>query len=333
MNKNTLGIGILVIVLVVAAVLAVQDQFDLASGDPDSSEVPMNSDQATTEIFETDGVKHSIPLDEVQSGGPSKDGIPSIDDPQFESVSDADTYLRDEGLGIGYVDGDEQRFYPFQILVWHEIVNDTVAGTPIVVTYCPLCGTGIAFERTIDGEAVEFGVSGQLYNSDLLMYDRKTDTLWSQILGKGVVGELTGTRLPDVLFSNLTWADWKTKYPDSEVLSRETGHTRNYTATPYEGYEDNEGLYFPVSNVDDRLPNKEWVVGVALGNNAKAWRLSDVEAAGEITDVVGETPVRVVKEPDNGIKVFNAETDERITSVNSFWFGWVAFYPETELYE
>lgn len=144
---------------------------------------------------EREGTKHSIPLGEIKSGGPPKDGIPSIDKPNFISIKEAEGFLKESDPGIAINIEGEKRFYPFKILVWHEIVNDMIKGKRVLVTYCPLCLTGIVFDPVVKGERVEFGVSGKLWNSNLLMYDRKTDSLWSQVLGEAVVGEMVGTKL------------------------------------------------------------------------------------------------------------------------------------------
>ncbi len=253
----------------------------------------------------TNNIKHSIDLDEIVSGGPPKDGIPSINNPKFESVTAADTYLNDELLGVGIVNGGVERFYPFQILVWHELVNDTINDTPILVSYCPLCGTAIVYDRRVDGETLEFGVSGKLYRSDLLMFDRATDSYWAQVTGEAVVGPHTGSVLDLYpIFENARWGDWKTQHPNGEVLSRDTGSNRDYTRTPYEGYEDSPHVWFPVGNEDDRLPPKTWVSGVTIGDNAKAYPIEKITEQKLVNDILGDTELLVVKDPKNGIKMF-----------------------------
>ena len=184
----------------------------------------------------TDGIRHSIPLDEIVGGGPSKDGIPPIDAPKFISPQEAGEWLSDEEPGLAFSRGNTHRFYPYQILVWHEIVNDTVEGQRALITYCPLCLTGIVFDPVVQGERVEFGTSGKLWNSNLVMYDRKTDTYWSQSGGKTIVGELTGMQLMPVSLETVTWRDWKVAHPDSEVLSQDTGFQRSYGSDPYANY-------------------------------------------------------------------------------------------------
>ena len=185
------------------------DPSPLISDDASASSVSEKSssgfvDAKNIKIMETNGVKHLIPLDKIRGGGPPKDGIPSIDDPVFAGVQDSQ-FMSDSDTVIGLYINGEARAYPLFILVWHEIVNDTVGGVPVAVTYCPLCYTNQVFERVIDGQEVEFGTSGKLYNSNLLMYDRLTDSYWSQALGLAVKGDLTGHELDLVPFDVITW--------------------------------------------------------------------------------------------------------------------------------
>ena len=167
------------------------------------------------------GVKFIVDPNKVISGGPPKDGIPSIDNPKYVSVADADKWIEDNELVLAITYKGIKRVYPLQIMVWHEIVNDNISGDPILITYCPLCGSGIAYERTLDGEEVEFGTSGKLYNSNLVMYDRKTETYWTQIDGLAIIGELTGQKLIPISIDTVVWRDWKQEHPDSEVLSQD----------------------------------------------------------------------------------------------------------------
>lgn len=255
-----------------------------------------------------DGTRHLIPLDAIRSGGPPKDGIPSIDAPRFVgSESWNELGFSGDNLVIGVEVNGIRRAYPFQVLVWHEIVNDVIDGKPLLITYCPLCGTGIAFEREIEGEPVQFGVSGQLYNSDLLMYDRKTDSFWSQITGTAVVGPLAGTVLPFYPSEIMTWDDWRQTYPDSAVLSPDTGFSRDYSVDPYSGYYADGNLWFPVSGLDARLPVKERVTGIEVEGAAfGAYPDEAVVEHGPVNDQVGDTPVLVVADPTTGntIRVF-----------------------------
>lgn len=298
---------------------------------PPRATEPMVSDR---EIFVTEGVKHSIPLEEILSGGPPKDGIPSIDKPKFVSVKEASGYLAEGKLGLAINYKGVKRFYPYQILVWHEIVNDVIAGDPILATYCPLCGTGIAFSRKINGEAVEFGVSGLLHNNNLLMYDRKTDSLWSQVLGEAVVGELTGRKLAIVQSTNILWRDWKAQNPDGEVLSRDTGHIRDYNRDPYGGYYEDEFIFFPVAVQDTRLHPKELVTGIVVNGIAKAYPSDQISEKKIINDVVGGVSIKVeFNDSTKEIKIINLSSGKEIEKIEAFWFSWVNAYPETLLYQ
>ena len=288
----------------------------------------------TTEKIKTlpDGTKYIIHPDKLLSGGPPKDGIPSIDNPKFVSADEANKFLNDNELVLGINLNGDKKAYPFQILVWHEIVNDVVGNKPVAITYCPLCGTGIAYERTIDNEPVEFGVSGLLYNSDLVMYDRKTDTLWDQINGRAIVGELTGTRLKQVPIDTVTWADWKKIHPTTKVLSRDTGFIRSYGKQPYGDYDTSTSIYFPVENEDLRLHPKEIIFGIEIDGKYKAYKEADLKELVKIEDNFNGINL-VVERNDAGIvTIKNKDTNENIVPVRSFWFAWFAFHPDTELY-
>ncbi len=187
-----------------------------------------------------------INLDELLSGGPPKDGIPSIDNPQF--VSAAETNFSDEEIVVGVYLNDEARAYPYGILNWHEIVNDKIGDTPISVTLCPLCDTIPVFIREVSGSETTFGVSGKLYQSCLVMYDRLTDTLWSQPWGIGVAGEHVHASLERVPAHKTTLGAWVKKYPETKILSEETGHSRDYFRYPYGTYYTNDDLIFPARN-------------------------------------------------------------------------------------
>lgn len=234
--------------------------------------------------------KSIVPLDQIVSGGPPPDGIPSIDDPEFVLVEDAENFMSESDLILGVNINGDVRAYPLQILVWHEIVNDIVGGNPIVVTYCPLCFTNQIFNRTItDGQTLEFGTSGKLYNSNLVMYDRNTNSLWSQAMAQSIAGELSGVKLERIPFDLVTWKDWKKIYPDSKVLSQDTGHSRPYGADPYGDYYTSPEILFPVSNNDNRLGVKEIVIGLEGEKGiSKAYRMGDIEELKVIDDKLTE---------------------------------------------
>lgn len=282
-----------------------------------------------------DGTKYIIHPSKFLSGGPPKDGIPSIDAPEFIPANKAD-WLSDEEIGLGIVYKNESKFYPFRILVHHEIVNDFVQDDPILITYCPLCFTGIAFIRKIDNEPVEFGVSGKLYNSELVMYDRKTDSYWPQTLGKAVLGPSTGKTVKKIPTDTVKWGDWKKVHSDTKVLSRDTGFIRNYDGSnPYgrKGDFTDINLQFPLENKDSRLDDYEIVYGIEVNGKFKAYKKTDVGQKSKIEDVVGEE--KVIIEFDKGLKSAKAyeESGEQIVVDTVFWFAWAAFHPDTELYK
>jgi hypothetical protein len=245
---------------------------------------------------------HSIDLDQIISGGPPPDGIPPIDDPTYESVEDAASWL-DDASPVMVVDVDDDvRAYPLAILTWHEIVNDVVGDVPLVVTYCPLCNSALVFERTVAGpdgeELLDFGTSGRLYLSNLVMYDRQHRNLWTQFEGEGVVGErFLGTqltRLPAWLFG---FGELRELHPDAQVLSRETGFTRDYGRNPYTGYDtpDSDPFLFR-GDLDDRFPPMKRFVGLA-GDEAVAVPLDDLEEQRVATVELDGRDVAVVWAP------------------------------------
>ncbi len=283
----------------------------------------------------SEGVKYIVDPQKIIGGGPPKDGIPSIDNPKFVSLEEADEWIQDNELVLAIIYKGVTRVYPLQIMVWHEIINDIIAGDPILITYCPLCGSGIAYERQINGEEVEFGTSGKLYNSNLVMYDRKTDSYWSQIEGLAIVGELTGTKLTPLSIDTVVWRDWKKGHPDSEVLSQETGFVDYYDIygqDPYGSYYEDSFLLFPVENEDDRIHPKTVIFGVEVNGTYKAYQEDDLKNMKTIEDTVGGVSIRIERE-DSGIVSFtNLETGEEIVKERGFWFAWYAFHPDTELY-
>ena len=217
-----------------------------------------------------------IPANEVRDGGPGKDGIPSIDNPQFISVEDVN-FLSNDDLVLGFADNNVVRAYAHRILDWHEIVNDEINDHALAVNYCPLTGTGIGWNRIINGTKTTFGVSGLLYNSNIIPYDRLTDSYWSQLLHKSVNGQLIGTEAQTYNLIETTWETWKELYPESQILSQNTGFSRNYDRYPYGNYQTNSALLFPVNNTDNRLHNKERVLAVFVEDNMTAYRFGSFD--------------------------------------------------------
>ncbi len=238
---------------------------------------------------------HSVPLSEIRPGGPPPDGIPAIDDPQFENVAAADDWLGESWPVMLFEWNGDARAYPLAILMWHEIVNDVVGGKPVTVTFCPLCNATIVFDRELaDGTVLDFGTSGNLRNSDLVMYDRLTESWWQQLTGEAIVGSYTGTQLAFLPSQIIAWDDFKTQFPDGQVLSRETGFRRSYGQNPYRGYDSIDNSPFLFSGpTDDRLRAMERVVAINLDGSDVAYpfsRLSEVLVANH--DLAG-TPVVV----------------------------------------
>jgi len=226
--------------------------------------------RVSTNGWETDFARHSVPLGEFISGGPPRDGIPPIDEPKPVPIAAADEWLDAREPVLVVEVGGQARAYPVQILVWHEIVNDRLGGRPIAVTYCPLCNSSLVFDREVEGVGLlRFGTTCNLRHSDLVMWDDRTESWWQQLTGEAVVGELTGTRLEVLPSQTLSWSDFKTRYPKADVLSRDTGHDREYGANPYEGYDDPDADPFLFEgDRDRRLPPKERVVAIRDGDGA-----------------------------------------------------------------
>lgn len=242
--------------------------------------------------FDTNLEKRSIDLDELIDGGPGKDGIPSIDDPKFVSQEEASEWLRDREPVISLEINGEARAYPIQILMWHEIANDVVGGVPVSVTFCPLCYSAIVFERRHDGEVLEFGVSGLLRHSDMIMYDRKTESFWQQFSGEALVGDYTGDFLTIVPSQLISFDQYREAHPDAPVLSRETGHRRNYGENPYAGYDDiNNSPFLLKKEVPGKISPMEKVVGVRTETEVKGYTYSVTREKRVLHDTVGGEPI------------------------------------------
>ncbi|MDZ7785161.1 MAG: DUF3179 domain-containing protein [Halioglobus sp.] len=271
----------------------------------------------------------SVPAAQILPGGPPKDGIPSIDNPHFVDAESADDLSGDDRV-IGVVHGDDARAYPIAIMNWHEIVNDEIGGESIVVSYCPLCGTGMVFEAP---EGRSFGVSGLLYNSDVLMYDRQTESLWSQIKMEAVSGPAVGERLKLLPARHTIWADWRERHPDTQVLARPGGYRRDYDRDPYEGYRDSAKLYFPVDSRDRRYHPKEKVIGVSLDEGAAVWPFSELARAGDVVeDTIAGREVTVRFDSSARTATVFDEAGNEIPSTIAYWFAWMSFYPESKVF-
>jgi hypothetical protein len=274
----------------------------------------------------------SIPVEKILRGGPARDGIPAIDNPAFINPQDA-SFMRDDDEVVSLTINGETRAYPLRILVWHEIVNDTVAGRPVAVTYCPLCGTAMVFSRTVGTNTLDFGVSGLLYQSDVLMYDRQTESLWSQLAMTAVSGPAVNSKLQWLSSRQLTWAAWKDTFPGGRVLSTQTGFQRDYAGAGYARYHQSPDTMFPVSQHRSELPDKEWVIGVIAGGVASAYPLRELPQDGQILDVVNGRQIELRYHSDSRMaEVRWCKSGDILPVVKVYWFAWQAFYPETKLW-
>ncbi|MEQ9289945.1 MAG: DUF3179 domain-containing protein [Cyclobacteriaceae bacterium] len=238
-----------------------------------------------------------IPFNEVRDGGPGKDGIPALTNPEFIDVGQA-TYLNDIDLVVGYKSGNEVRAYPHKIFDWHEIINDDLSGRKVAITHCPLTGTSLGWEREYDGKTTTFGVSGLLYNTNLMPYDRTTNSTWTQIGELCVNGELSGTMAETFQIFETEWGTWKTLYPETKVVSTNTGHSRNYGQYPYGDYRTANGLIFSVSVDDNRLPQKERVHGIIIDKKVKVYRFNSMTQNPLITDTFQGQNLTIVGSPE-----------------------------------
>ena len=257
---------------------------------------------STTPAFRTDGwetnfCKHSVPFDEIFSGGPPRDGIPPIDNPHFESVSSADQWIEDLEPVILLDHQGEARAYPLQILTWHEIVNDLIAEDPVAVTFCPLCNTALVFRRpVIDGATLTFGTSGNLRNSDLVMWDRQTESWWQQFTGEAIVGDLTGMKLEPLPAAIISWTDFKSGHPEGQVLSINTGFIRDYGRNPYAGYDNVNNLPFAFSGEleDGNFPPMTRVVGVLTEDGQGGAFIRELIQENQVlNETLGEIPIAI----------------------------------------
>jgi hypothetical protein len=241
-----------------------------------------------------------VPLKEIVPGGPPKDGIPAIDRPQFESLRSADRWLEEREPVIVVEHGGTARAYPLQILIWHEIVNDRIGDLAVAVTYCPLCNTAIVFDRRHGGRVLDFGTTGRLRHSDLVMYDRQTESWWQQATGEAIVGAFAGDTLRWLDAQTVSWAAFKAAHPDGAVLSRQTGFNRPYGTNPYTGYDAPGGSPLPGffrGRRDDRLPAMERVVAVRVGSESVAYPFSRMRELRVVNDVVRGHPLVVLWAP------------------------------------
>jgi len=277
----------------------------------------------------------SIPSNQIFRGGPPKDGIPAIDKPRYVSADEAHSLKEDDRV-LGLVIGDDARAYPIRILNWHEIVNDRIQDNAVVISFCPLCGTGMAFKASAGGTELSFGVSGLLYQSDVLMYDRQTNSLWSQILNAAVSGPLKGQTLEQLPLQHTSWKHWRQQHPNTQVLSEKTGSNRDYERDPYQGYESSSTIYFDTQHSPPKAYHpKELVLGIQIGDTSKAYPFSELSAKGisTIQDTVEGQTLRIHWDEDSGSAYATLEAGKLLATTTAYWFAWYTFHPDTLIFK
>ncbi|MEN7548928.1 DUF3179 domain-containing protein [Rapidithrix thailandica] len=274
-----------------------------------------------------------IPQTSILRGGPPKDGIPALHYPPFVKASEA-RFLTEEDYVIGVEIQGIAKAYPIRILNWHEVVNDFFAEKAVVITFCPLCGSGAVFASDIRQKKRTFGVSGLLYNSDVLLYDQETQSLWSQLKEEAISGTSSGQQLTLLPSLQVTWKEWKQQHPNTLVLSIQTGYQRDYNSSPYTNYKDSEQLWFPVPHTNKTFPNKEKVLGIRVNDKYKAYPFSELKKIKQklIEDEFQGQKLRLhFNRQTQTVTIRNSEGDI-YPSITLYWFAWYAFHPDTEIY-
>lgn len=274
---------------------------------------------------------------DIISGMLLPDSVPSIDHPKFESTSVADQYLNNDGLGISVESNGISRFYPYQILVWHHVVNDIISGEPLLVSYNPFAMSGVVYQRIIQGTVLDFGLGDKLANSNLLLYDRATHSLWDPMTHSAIDGEKKGAVLARYPSTVMLWSTYKTFHPDGQVLSRDTGFSRDYTHDPYGDYVYSEKILFPVTHKDDRLASKALVYGIEWNQKQKAYPIALLEKQTAIRDSIDGTNISIEYDAKSHVvHVYQLDAggnhQNEIPVTESFWFAWAAGFPGTDLY-
>jgi hypothetical protein len=274
-----------------------------------------------------------VPADSIEKGGPPRNGIPALHSPLFVSADAAD-FLEDDDRVLGISIGDTAKAYPVRILNHHEIVNDWISQRRVIVTYCPLCGSGIAFSPAVDEMSLTFLVSGLLYNSDVLLYDFETESLWSQISRTAINGPLKGAQLKQLPLRHTTWEDWRQRHPDTQVLSTDTGFTFvDYDQDPYAQYARSKQLWFAVSNSDKRLRRKDWVLGIAVEGFTRAYPFRRMKKQkSPIYDRIGGFAVTIEFNLEHQTAVARDSNGNLLEAVQLYWFAWAAFHPGTSIW-
>jgi hypothetical protein len=274
---------------------------------------------------------HIVPPDQIRDAGPEKDAIPAVLEPRFVKAADA-AFLDSNDKVIGLTFQGRARAYPIKILNWHEVVDDSVAGTPLAVTFCPLVQDAAVYNRAVGGKTLTFGVSGKLYQSNLVLYDEDTQSLWSQLEGRALAGPMAGQKLATVPSTVTTWEAWRKKHPTTDVLNINTGYTRDYGVDPYWGYEHSDQIVSPVAHLDGRLDAHELVLGLSAGGRDEAFPLSRLgEAALPLRIKLGGADVTITYDADSGAAAASV-SGQRVPVYTGYWFAWAAFHPKTAIW-
>ncbi len=282
----------------------------------------------------------SVALDQIVCGGPPKDGIPSLTSPPTVPSLDAG-FMGPRDRVVGVTVAGQSRAYPIKILNWHEVINDELANTPIAVIYCPLCDSVSVVDRRLGSRVLEFGVSGLLHNSNVLLFDRSDHALWSQVGLTAISGPHAGRSLNHLPFEIVRFETWTTRHPRSTVVSSETGYRRRYAENPYTNYFNDHRLRFPVHHTDRRLRPKTPVIGVKVADTTRAYPVSAIQRAanGRLEDTIGGQTIVLIRDAPSGRVAIETspqapegQAPEPAMFVHSFWFAWSAFHPNTEVY-
>ncbi len=333
MTKRTMICGIMLLVAVPIAVLIDRGSIRLRFSAKDQPQLLESTQVQQRQPAPFDLRDLSIPAEEIRGGGPPKDGIPAVTNPKTVKAAEA-RFLKDIDRVVGVILYGQARAYPISILTQHEIVNDELGETPVAVTYCPLCDSVIVFDRTTDIGVKEFGVSGLLYNSNVLMYDRsETESLWSQMKMEGVSGPAKGVKLQTLPMELTSWNGWQVKHPETDVMSTDLGFQRDYRRNPYTSYFKQPGLMFPTKPQNSSLPLKERVIAVWDGSDSIVVPTSHFRGkSGTASVVVNGEQVEVAYEASiDSLRVIAA--GEGVQWANTFWFAWYAFHPSTKIFQ
>lgn len=274
--------------------------------------------------------KKSVALADLRQGCPVRDCIASIDNPKYVSVADA-AHVADDDIVLALSWNGEHRAFPARILDHHEIVNDVIGGTPLAITWCPLCGSAVGVKRKVAGQVTEFGVSGVLYESNLVFYDRATGTLWDQVAAKGIVGPLTDTNLELVPITMTRWSRWKDAHPDTLVLSTDTGFDEDYSQDYYAKYRKEARLFMPISASSDAVHPKSVIYGFEVDGTSVAFTESFLQQHPHYAHRIGEQSFTIFVADDGAVRMIDDQSGTVHMPARLYWFSWFTFHPETDL--